>query len=324
MSTNTLTHRCECGAEFRYPPELAGRSGACKKCGARVTLPQPSEPQATPQPEQQADEYALEVAEIKPPRINFADAYEPEAPAPLSASAAAVSSGFWIDAFRGFLFWKDPDSAIKLFCMALAISVFSVLAPFTGCLGLIVGLGMYGWIAGYCFNVIMYASSESDDLPDPFEFDGIHDSVIVPIAKVLVVTLALMIPSVIVGLITDNPIVRLGALGLSYFLWPGVMLIAALGGVLTALRLDIVARTIASALLPYLAIWFMLLVGIGAMSLAGVAGLAGTAGSAIDLGHPWVPLVLGNLTGVASLVITMRTIGLYYRHFNEHFPWSAG
>jgi len=313
-------YECGCGARLRYKPEWAGRSGACKKCGARFTLPREALG-AEPDPGAAA-EIGVAPAEIKPPRISFENAGGAAAPAPPVKDAPA--GGFWADAFRGLAFMRDPGTALNILAMCVMVTALMVVSPFLLCFGIFIIIGLYGYIAGYGFRLIVHAASDEDEFPSPFEYGGFIDGVAVPLAKVVMVSVALAIPGLAVGLLTREPAAQLGATAIAYFLWPVVMLMAAVGGAFTALRLDLAARTIASSFLPYLAIWLMLLVGIGGMALAGAAGLGGVASASLGSLHPWLVLFLTNLIGISMLVVTMWTIGLYYRHFKDRFPWSAG
>jgi len=323
-------HECGCGARLRYKPEWAGRSGTCKKCGARFTLPQ-SEPDPGAGAASGAEaEYGIAPAEIKPPRISFEGAVDADAEAERARSArtASPSNGrkrdFWGDAFRGITFMRNPGNAINVLAMCLLVTVAMVVSPFFLCFFVFVWLALYGYLAGYGFRLIVHAASDDDDFPDPFEIGGFIDGIVLPLVKVFMVSIALAIPGVLVGLVTTDPAARFGATALSYFLWPAVMLIAAIGGVFSALRLDLVARTVLSAFLPYLAIWLMLIVGLGAVALAGIAGFGGVARLPFTVFSPLVTLFLFNLVGISMLIVTMWTIGLYYRHYKDRFPWSAG
>jgi hypothetical protein len=103
------------------------------------------------------------------------------------------------------------------------------------------------------------------------------------------------------------------------------MLAASIGGAGAAVRLDLLVRTIGSAFLPYLGVWLMLLIAGVATSvslLEGLGLLPGFLERAMSYGFG--ATLVSVFMGVYTTIITMKLIGLYYRHYSDRFPWDAG
>lgn len=112
---------------------------------------------------------------------------------------------------------------------------------------------------------------------------------------------------------------------LGVFLWPATILTLAVGGGVRGLRPDLIVMTVARAIGPYLAIWLMLSVAGGLLVLPGIAEEYGLfdAIPVLGGGRSWPAHVLISVFSGYLLIVIMRTIGLFYRHFKADFAWSA-
>lgn len=113
---------------------------------------------------------------------------------------------------------------------------------------------------------------------------------------------------------------------LGVFFWPSTILTIAVGDSLGAIRPVLIVRTVVGAFLPYLAIWAMLLAAISLFvaPIAGItAGLLDNTRLAGLLGGGWTTYVIASVLAGYLMIVIMRIIGLYYRHFKSDFAWAA-
>src|SRR5690606_6881718 len=108
----------------------------------------------------------------------------------------------------------------------------------------------------------------------------------------------------------------------SMFLLPVCLLGVALGGVGVLLRIDLLIRTVFAAPLQYLALWLMLLLSFAV--LLGLSSLIAAGSGASGLSAAILTDLVANIVAVYFLIVCMRQIGLFYRHFSDRFPWTAG
>lgn len=343
MDETVLTERCACGVKIRYLPKHVGRTVKCRSCGGGVTLAGPDDPpnwdDVVPDEDDgdDAGAYGVTTPAVKMPGMSVeaqarlaADKPAPTItpPARLLGRESQIKErrkrGFWKDAGRTFAFWKKPESAIALVVVTALLLIRSV-AGHIPILGLILWIGITGMVWGFYLEVIRYTAGGDDDLPDPSAWENFWESGVMPIVRLMAVTGACAIPAVAVALAGLGETPAAAAAGFGLFLWPVGMLAASIGGAGAAVRLDLLVRTIASAFLPYLGVWFMLLVAGVATSvslLEGMGVLPGFLERAMAMGFG--ATVVTVFTGAYTSIITMKLIGLYYRHYSDRFPWDAG
>ena len=194
---------------------------------------------------------------------------------------------------------------------------------FSALVGLFICGVALGSLCSFWCRVIAYTADGDDRWPFVATAEGLWEDVFLPALQFLGAWLAVLAPAVatlIAIRATGNfaqlwPVAAtLGVCGM--FLWPSVMLATALGGCRAAVRLDMHVATAFNAFFPYLAIWVMLLVPVG-IAAAGEMfrpQLEGFGGVLLRLLVP---------SGLESycIVVVMRQIGLFYRHFQDQIPW---
>ena len=334
-----LTERCACGVKIRYLPKHVGRTVKCRSCGSGVTLAGPDAPRDwnAVAPDDDEDAYGVAAPAVKLPGMSIeAQArLASDTPAPTitppsrllgreSQVEARRKRGFWRDAGQAFLFWRTPTGAIALFVATLLLLLRDLMALIP-LIGLIATIMFTGMVWGFYLQVIQYTAGGDDDLPDPSEWDGFIESAVIPIVTFMAVTGMCAIPAVGAAIAGAEPMAILVATACGAFLWPVAMLAASIGGAGAAMRIDLLIRTIVSALLPYLYVWFMLIVAVAANTLAlsgGLGMLPEPAAAFLSEGVPGA--IVATFTSVYTSIITMKLIGLYYRHYSDRFPWDAG
>jgi len=240
---------------------------------------------------------------------------------------------FWADAFRSFIYpVASGGNAITLVIVCLIASVQVFFAG--GCLGFIASSIIFGWLAAMYFSVIQETAVGSEDLPGIKMESGFMEDIIKPglkyigaFAVVLAPALLLSIP-VATGALPSSwswMILAWGVAGI--FLLPMSLLMFAFDALGMMFRLDLIFTTIFRSILPYLAIWLMLLiVGVGqVVSVFGAEVIDEIFPSVLlsDSVSPVLASVGGHIAliafGVYLNIVSMRIIGLYYLHFKKRF-----
>ncbi|MFG0273849.1 MAG: hypothetical protein ACF8QF_02200 [Phycisphaerales bacterium] len=330
--SEVMTASCACGMAIRYRAEHIGRTVKCRSCGGAVALAGPQGERVWFNDDDEAEgAYGIDAAPVKAPG---ASPVAPDAVHPQSGERRTLGrekqiekrreAGFWRDSGRAFVFWMTPSGAIGLIVITAMLLIGTVLA-FIPLIGLIVSIIVTGLVWGFYLEVIQNTAGGDDDLPDPSTWDGVWDSVIVPIATFLTVTLVCALPA-LGALFADMPITVVFAAGaFGAFLWPVTIMTAAIGGAGAAIRLDLLVRTVFSAFVPYLCIWLMLTVATFANWMATAGGEGVLPPPVVDfLTSGIVGYSLGELASVYTSIVSMKLIGLYYRHYSDRFPWDAG
>lgn len=276
---------------------------------------------------------AVAVASPGPAPLSYArdDRHVPARGSRLADPIQAPQRGFWADAFFSFIYpVRNGSNAITL-GFILAASAVRVFLGFGGILGLGGSLIIFGWLASLYFSVIHETATGSDDLPGLNLEDGFLDGIIRPAIKYIGAYAVVLAPAALLGIV-----LALGGFPKSWsvlvplwfaagiFLLPIVFLLFALDALGMIVRIDLICSTIFRTILPYLAIWFVLL-------LVGAAFAVTTGGSVLvgwlmpDLASKLpVPGSLGfhlaaNMFDTYFTIVAMRIIGIYYLHFKKRF-----
>lgn len=338
-----ITFRCSCGSSIGMPDHAAGKTAKCMTCGSRVVVPAPEPVGAIAAPD---DDLPLEL-ELEP---------EPQrpvtrAPVPLpheseraaarhtkypnasseahtAARAARKQRGYFADAVASFFIPFSPLGIASLVGLTTLLVVMNFV-PFL-ILALLAMLIAYGALAAYCFEVIVETAGGEDALPMPSGIEEWATELPGALIAMVATLLAAFFPAILVGTVLPlagvpediTDIGMLVALVAGVFTFPVAILCVAMGGIGTLLRPDHHLRTILSAPGQYLLIWCMLLLVLGVQLGAGHLLATGDLGD--GLGAYLTTIAVANFIAVYGLVVTMRQIGLFYRHFSDRFPWSAG
>ena len=199
---------------------------------------------------------------------------------------------------------------------SFTMGMFRVQAP----TGLIVTLSAWGCLFWYYMEIINMTANETDELPD-VDMDGFFGfiwNVIKSLSIFSIGLLAVLVPSFIYVLITGGTGIVSHALSLvGLFAFPmAVLIFSTAPEVLMVFRQDYIYKPIAKAFRPYLLVaGLFLLVWELQLRIVGYGKLIGSDYFVIGL-H-----LLANLTVQALAIVTMRSIGLFYRHYSFLLPW---
>jgi len=240
--------------------------------------------------------------------------------------------GFWADAVLSFVYPVQDVSTAITCALILAFSSMVVLLRLAGIFGLIGIFLVDGWLASMFFSIIQNTAAGSDDMPNLTVKNGVMDDIIIPGIMFFGAVMVVLTPALILM------VVRLGGLvpaswGLMGLLWlaagifilPISLLLFAFDAPRMIFRLDLMITTVFRTLLPYLAMWLILLV---VAALYGVTALApgliefnkpGSGGKAVET-HLALGFLMRMLQTYATIV-AMRVIGLYYLHFKKRFAF---
>ncbi|HEC03494.1 MAG TPA: hypothetical protein ENI81_08155 [Phycisphaerales bacterium] len=239
--------------------------------------------------------------------------------------------GFWKAAFVDS--WKlfvDPENAAALVFVAALVCFRFFLANAVCCINRVAAVVTWGWLFGFYLNLIYETAFEIDKLPQ-IEFGtalGFFWNIIRPFFVFFVTLFLLWLPFIAtLALLQDKGItihnmwrLELGPRLLlqlffvaGLFLFPMAILATAVGRDITLLRPDYLLVPIHKAPVPYLTTFVLLL------AVALLEYHTRQFGQA-DLLHTIGRLGL-NLAVQVVAIIAMRTIGLFYRHYNCYIPW---
>lgn len=245
---------------------------------------------------------------------------------------------FWEDLLKSFIFPLDASNLVTYLILGIAPFVcwcVPMAGPF---LALVVHL----YIAAFCMEVVRETAAGEDRLPEMVWMTSAIE-LISPLFHFLGATALAMLPAIIYIFATIEPGSGFGAVighvlhasevpavqvlilvGLLF--WPVIVLAVAIGGGFSGLWPHIVVRTALCAPLPYLAICGTLLIAAVIWALPGtpifdelnvrLTQLLGRRG-------PLVIVLPKDLISLYGMIVAMRTIGLYYRHYKQKFPWVA-
>lgn len=337
-----INFRCSCGAPIGMPDHAAGKTAKCMTCGSRLVVPAlVQSPVAAPagadddiplelEPEPQRP--VTRAPGALPPR-------EPERPAALhtkyqsssreaheAARAARADRSYLADALSSFIKVLAPVGLGVIVMIGVALiglTFFQSLGPRPWRLGGFLILISYGALVAYAYQVIVNTAGGEDDMPSLF-FDDWWVEAATSLFSMLGALLALAAPAIVVAIgftmagadpeVTGWAVAIAGFLGV--FFLPATVLAVAMGGLSVLARFDLIARTVAAAPVQYIALWVLILIGLGVSAVVGLYSTSASGG--------FSPLFVFAFLEVYFVLVVARQIGLFYRHFSDRFPWSAG
>jgi len=326
--------RCSCGKRLAFPDGTEGRYGKCKQCGQRVLI------------QQETQEAAGDLGAGGDGSKPATEAYNEDSqwlPGYRGQAGDAVIQragphvrrrGFWSDVGRSFVFFTDTDNLFSFLIVVVVnflIAVSEVMAYLGAfALGVIVGAWILRcWLFAFLINTITEVARGEDTLPSVSVSDVWED--LVRPAWLFVASMVLVeVPAIVLLVVRhDTTAIHVpwipGLAGL--FCWPAVVLMVAIGDGFRALWPHLVLRTILSAFGAYVAVWCLLILAwlpIFVPILANAGYLP--AWSVFSGGGGGARIAAGLVGCVAesyTMIVSMRLIGLYYRHFKDRFPWRA-
>ncbi|MBN2560040.1 MAG: hypothetical protein JXQ75_03825 [Phycisphaerae bacterium] len=243
-----------------------------------------------------------------------------------------LKEGFWADAFASFSYPFTCGSNAAMFLVISLIALLYIPLGMVGRFGIVGHFVVTGWLCALYLSVVHDTASGSNDLPGIKVENGVVDGLLIPAVRYLGAFGVPMAPAAFLSIALSFNLVP-GWLGsLSPILWivgaffiPLSLLLFSFDAVNAILRIDLVFRTIARTLIPYLTMWIMLLiVGIAyAISISpsflakiGLQSLIPPLPS-LGVGGEMVFIILK----VYLTVVAMRIVGLYYLHFRKRFAF---
>jgi len=187
-------------------------------------------------------------------------------------------------------------------------------------LGFTLHTAAWGFLFWYYMEIIYSIAFELEKLPDVVMggFYGFIWHVVKSIYIFLIALLVVELPFLITAIISKIVEVELSALKYIFmlgglFLFPMAILTVAIGRDLTMLRPDYLLIPIFRTFKPYLAM--SLLLGAAGFIQTQASQYAGQSLAAAT-GH-----LLLNLIAQVLILMAMRAIGLFYRHYSCYFQW---
>ena len=259
------------------------------------------------------------------------------------AALKHVPSFFISCLVQSFVFFLDADNLLTflliIFVNASAMSLASMGIRLQTTIGVPISMGylylvallvqllVFGYLCAFYLATIVETASGEDALPSLWLTDAVSDLLLPGLRFigswlwVLLPALAVMAKATIQGDPVPWPAVRVAAVA-GLFFWPVVVLGVAIGGSFRGLWPHLVVRTALSAPVPYLAVCLTLLVAAGLTFLPRVEPFC----SWLALLQTRAVLAVGLLNsalGAYAMILAMRVIGLFYRHYKGRFPWVA-
>lgn len=355
-----LRVKCKCGKVLKIPSRLAGKLAACPQCKRKYRIPSEPDPQPshldldllTDMPvDPPTSPHGIELetnpgSELAPPSAIAVDTQGPiklgyardqETPSAIGSRLGDAIEGpkrtFWADALGSFIYPVRNVSNGAVCGFILAISSVAVLLQFAGIFGLIGIFIINAWLAALYFSIIQDTAAGSNDLPNLIGGNGMMDDLFLPAFKFIGAVAVVLGPAAILSIC-----IRLGwvpaslrVMGIMWFaagifILPISLLLFAFDAPGAIFRLDLIITTIFRTLLPYLAMWLILL---AVAAFYGLTFLApdliefkspGSGGKLIET-HIGLGFLL-RMLGTFLTLVAMRVIGLYYLHFKKRFAFD--
>ena len=296
----TIEFNCpNCDALIAFPDKHAGKRARCLTCQQILIIP--AESHQVPQ-------------KIEP---------EAEKADPIPGFYRAL----FLDSWRIFV---RRENITPLVFIIAAVCFKFFLGKAICCVNYITAAVVWGWLLGFYLNIINDTAFEIDTLPPIYlgEGVGLLWNIIKPFLIFALTLFMALLPFILtlallhnIGVTFDNlwklefdlRLLPQALFILGIFLFPMAILTTAVGRDLTLLRPDYFIIPILKAPLPYLIIAALLF---ALVALETQTTEYSGAGAAITAAH----LAL-NFALQALAIITMRAIGLFYRHYSCHMPW---
>ncbi len=296
----TIKFNCpSCNALIAFDDKYCGKRARCFTCGQLFIIP--SKDDETPQKIKQKIEKG----------------------APLAGFYRAV----FIDSWKLFI---DRENATSLLFVVAAVCFKFFLARGICCMNYISFVVVWGWLLGFYLNIIYECAFEIDKLPEIYLGTGITFLwyIIKPFLTFFFTMMVVQFPFIIaLMLLQDKGITYenmwaehtgfhlllqvLFIFGL--FLFPMAILTMAVGKDITLLRPDYFLVPIFKAFLPYIVVVVLL-------AAFAILEMHTTQYSGDGLAATVKDLALNFAVQIVA-IITMRSIGLFYRHYSCHFLW---
>lgn len=301
----TIRFNCpNCNELIAFADQHSGKRAHCASCGQKFIIPSESKGKTK---------------KVKSPK---------EIAEPLPGFYKAVFAESWQ------LFIKEENTtglvfiitavclkfftAGKNYTMTIPGQVYSVDLPIP--IGHVLHVATWGFLFWYYMEMIYSTASGQDKLPEVIVggFNGLCKRIGKSVYIFLIILIVLELPYFIATLISSwmgakVPVLLYALMFMGLYFFPVAILSAAVGKDLTLLRPDYFVITISRAFRPYLVT--ALLLG-AAVVLQMYASQYSGRSAAVEIGY-----LLLNLAVQAILLVAMRSIGLFFRHYSCLLPW---
>lgn len=317
----SIHYQCDCGSNIVMPGGSGGKRARCKTCGSVFIVPQataviahvPRQPDKEPKPG-----LLRRLYEGVPPDD---DPSQDDAPVVWTGG-----TGFWTDLISSFWFFKTPANLITLLAIAF-VHFWMILLDYGGMFGFIGKIILSGYLCAFYMSTILETASGEDHLPTVW-ISNIWDDLFMPLLQFIGTFLWVLLPAGALALGTayangEVPwqwVAVLAVIGLLH--WPAVILAVAIGGGFSGLWPHVVFRTAMAAPIAYLAVCIAVMISYGLMFLPETEYVQSAVGNLHPAATWGIPLI-GTVVTAYAMIVTMRVIGLFYRHYKTRFPWTA-
>ena len=297
----TIKFHCpHCGAVIGFADKHRGKRAHCTTCGQHFIIP--SESDATPEKAKPPEEKGNPLPGFY--RAALKDSWK------LFLRAGNATGLVFVAAAVGFKFFTGHTD------YSCDIGGFRFQAP----TGLVITLAAWGCLFWYYMEIIRSTAVGVEELPDVDMGDlfGFIWNIVKSLITFTFALVVVLLPCIVyLGLTTEQGVVShiLALIGL--FAFPMAILIVSISGDVTMVfRVDHILRSIAKAFWPYLVVVALFVVA-WELQLRTVeyGELLGRGKSVVGF-H-----LLAKLAAQMVALIAIRSIGLFYRHYNCHLRW---
>jgi len=284
-----------CNEIIGFPDKHAGKRARCTTCGRLFIIP--SENYKKPK-------------KVEPPK---------EKGEPLPGFYHAV----FVDNWK--LFFDSENTTSLVF--VIAVVCFKFFTAGSPCCAFVTHYAIWGWLLGFYLNIIYETAFEIDKLPEIYLGTSITFLwyIIKPFFLFTLTMAVVQLPFIIAfvlrkdeGLTLEN--IRQAEFGLLHilfilglFLFPIAILTTVIGKDIFMFRPDYLLAPVFKAFVPYVVTVLLL---IAAALLETQTTQYTGAGLLTTAGH----LAMNSAVQLIA-IIAMRSIGLFYRHYNCHLAW---
>ena len=297
----TIEFNCpKCNAVIGFADKHAGKQAHCTTCGQQFIIP---------------DKSFEKAKKFKPPE-------EESGPEP------GFYRAVFIDNWK--LFFKPQNvTGLVFVTAAVCFKFFTGHVDYSltfggfrlqGSVGLVITLASWGCLFWFYIEMICSTATDFEELPDVDMggFFGFIWNIVKSLFVFATVFTIVELPCIIAVVISGRENIVSNILGfVGLFFFPiAILTVSVVGETTSLLRPDYIFKPVAKAFRPYL-----VTVGLFALAIqlqllmTGYGQLIGKSNFNIAL-H-----LLANLAVQALLIISMRTIGLFYRYYSCYFKW---
>ncbi len=305
----TIKFNCPyCNALIAFDSKHAGKRARCQTCQQLFFIPAKSD--------EKPKKFKTEEIEIAEPIPGFYHAVFVESWKTFTTKTNATPLVFvalvvCVKFFFGFL----------NFTFSVAARGTSIEIPVP--LGTIMTIATWGALFWYYMQLIYSTAFGTEELPQIYleSFRTFMWNILKSVYTFIIILIVVELPFIIASLIMTKTglelplllnILKLGCL----FFFPIAILTAAIGQDLTMLRPDYLLIPVFKALMPYLAV-AALLITVGLLEMHSKQFVPSAKDSFLSI----VANLLLNLIIQVIAIVSMRAIGLFYRHYTCHLLW---